>query len=174
MMIDTIKKFVKYDIFCVLDWGRVNTPRKMVWYRGNGSTYLFDDNGNKIDKESYARSSTMYKVDITKTPYFIITDPTFIVTYYFGFRSRILDVYYYDKDMNFIKCVKGKFRHGLLKAPEGTEYINLAIPLVTDESLPTRGHGDFGNCILSIKTIYPTEKCFFKKCEIKNNYSCHI
>lgn len=132
----------------------------------------FDDFGNKINKESYARSSTMYKVDMTKTPYFIITDPTFIVTYYFGFRSRILDVYYYDKDMNFIKCVKGKFRHGLLRAPEGTEYINLAIPLVTDEALPTAGHSDFGNCILSIKTIYPTEKCFFKNCEIKNNYSC--
>ena len=44
---DDTYTFTKDDTFCVLDWGRVNTPRKMVWYWGNGSTYLFDDNGNK-------------------------------------------------------------------------------------------------------------------------------
>lgn len=39
--------FDKADTFCVLDWGRVNTPRKLVWYWGNGSTYLSDEAGNK-------------------------------------------------------------------------------------------------------------------------------
>lgn len=132
----------------------------------------FDDNGKEIDKEKYARNTIPYKVDISKTPYFTITDPTFQTTYYFGFRSRILDVYFYDKDMNFLKCLKGKFRHGLLKAPENTQYINISIPLVTGESLPTAGHSDFGNCILAVKFMYPTNKCFFKNCEIMNNYSC--
>ncbi len=39
--------FSKDNSFCALDWGRVNTPHKMVWYWGNGSTYLTDENGEK-------------------------------------------------------------------------------------------------------------------------------
>ena len=39
--------FTKDDTFCVLDWGRVNTPYKLVWYWGNGSTYLTDANGER-------------------------------------------------------------------------------------------------------------------------------
>lgn len=37
----------KEDTFCSLDWGRVHTPYSLVWYWGNGSTYLFDKNGEK-------------------------------------------------------------------------------------------------------------------------------
>lgn len=44
---DKVYKFSKDDTFCCLDWGRVNTPYKLVWYWGNGSTYLTDENGNK-------------------------------------------------------------------------------------------------------------------------------
>ncbi len=44
---DDVYKFSKDDTFCSLDWGRVNTPHKMVWYWGSGSTYLFDENGEK-------------------------------------------------------------------------------------------------------------------------------
>ena len=33
------------DSFCVLDWGRVCTPYRMLWYWANGSTYLTDENG---------------------------------------------------------------------------------------------------------------------------------
>lgn len=40
-------KFTKDDTFCCLDWGRVDTPYALVWYWGNGSTYLTDENGNK-------------------------------------------------------------------------------------------------------------------------------
>lgn len=39
--------FSKKDTFAVLDWGRVNTIHKMVWYWGNGATYLTDENGEK-------------------------------------------------------------------------------------------------------------------------------
>lgn len=39
--------FSKEDTFAVLDWGRVNTIHKMVWYWGNGSTYLTDADGRK-------------------------------------------------------------------------------------------------------------------------------
>lgn len=42
-----IYEFSKEDTFCVLDWGRVNTPYKMVWYWGNGSAYITDDEGKK-------------------------------------------------------------------------------------------------------------------------------
>ena len=44
---DDVYEFKKEDSFCALDWGRVNTPHKMVWYWGNGSTYLTDENGEK-------------------------------------------------------------------------------------------------------------------------------
>ena len=37
--------FSKDDTFCVLDWGRVNAPRRLVWYWGNGSTYITDAEG---------------------------------------------------------------------------------------------------------------------------------
>lgn len=40
-------KFTKEDSFCTLDWGRVNTVHKMVWYWGSGTTYVNDENGEK-------------------------------------------------------------------------------------------------------------------------------
>ena len=42
-----IYEFTKDDTFCVLDWGRVCTPYSLVWYWGNGSTYLYDEKGEK-------------------------------------------------------------------------------------------------------------------------------
>ena len=39
--------FTKDDTFGYLDWGRVNTIHEMVWYWGNGSTYLVDEKGEK-------------------------------------------------------------------------------------------------------------------------------
>ena len=44
---DDVYEFKKEDSFCALDWGRVNTPHEMVWYWGNGSTYLTDEKGEK-------------------------------------------------------------------------------------------------------------------------------
>lgn len=40
-------EFSPDDTFCVLDWGRVNTPYRLVWYWGNGSAYLADAAGEK-------------------------------------------------------------------------------------------------------------------------------
>lgn len=63
-------KFSKDDSFCCLDWGRVNTPYKLVWYWGNGSTYLTDAKGQKhtfgfeitwgIGDESYATETAVF------------------------------------------------------------------------------------------------------------------
>ncbi len=44
---DKSYEFSKDDTFCALDWGRVNTPHEMVWYWGNGSSYITDENGEK-------------------------------------------------------------------------------------------------------------------------------
>ncbi len=41
------KKFSKDSCFCVLDWGRVCTPYKLVWYWGNGSAWLTEEDGSK-------------------------------------------------------------------------------------------------------------------------------
>lgn len=42
-----VYEFSKDDTFATLDWGRVNTPRRMVWYWGNGATYITDKAGKK-------------------------------------------------------------------------------------------------------------------------------
>lgn len=40
-------EFSKDCAFCSLDWGKVNTPRELVWYWGSGATYLEDKEGKK-------------------------------------------------------------------------------------------------------------------------------
>lgn len=35
------------DTFCVLDWGRVNTPYRLVWYWGNGAQRIVGDDGKE-------------------------------------------------------------------------------------------------------------------------------
>ncbi len=44
---DYVYEFSKEKTFCTLDWGRVNTVHKMVWYWGSASTYITDANGVK-------------------------------------------------------------------------------------------------------------------------------
>lgn len=39
--------FSKPECFACLDWGRVNTPYRLVWYWGNGSSYIKDSNGEQ-------------------------------------------------------------------------------------------------------------------------------
>ena len=39
--------FSREDCFCILDWGRVCTPYRLVWYWGNGSARLADESGEK-------------------------------------------------------------------------------------------------------------------------------
>ena len=39
--------FSKDSSFCAMDWGRVNTVHEMVWYWGNASSYITDENGDK-------------------------------------------------------------------------------------------------------------------------------
>lgn len=63
-------KFSKENAFCTLDWGRVNTIHKMVWYWGSGSAYITDENGNKhlfgfeitwaIGNESHATETCIF------------------------------------------------------------------------------------------------------------------
>lgn len=40
-------RFSKDNSFCTMDWGRVNTVHKMVWYWGSGNQYITDKDGNK-------------------------------------------------------------------------------------------------------------------------------
>jgi len=62
--------FDKADAFTVLDWGRVNTPYRLVWYWGNGAAYITDDEGERhlfgfeitwgIGDESHATETCMF------------------------------------------------------------------------------------------------------------------
>ena len=44
---DKIVTFDETDTFGVLDWGRVNTPYRLVWFWGNGSAYITDEKGDR-------------------------------------------------------------------------------------------------------------------------------
>ncbi len=44
---DEVYSFSKDNAFASLDWGRVNTPYRMVWYWGSGSSYITDEKGEK-------------------------------------------------------------------------------------------------------------------------------
>ena len=62
--------FTKEKTFCVLDWGRVCTPYKLVWYWGNGSAWLDEPDGSKhlfgfeitwgIGDESHATETCLF------------------------------------------------------------------------------------------------------------------
>ncbi|MBR6551218.1 MAG: DUF2804 domain-containing protein, partial [Clostridia bacterium] len=73
--------------FCALDWGRVNTPYQLVWYWGNGSQKIKDEDGTEhtvgfeitwgIGDESYATETAIFydgklhkfgAVDVEKFP----------------------------------------------------------------------------------------------------------
>lgn len=43
---DYTYEFSKDTAFCSVDWGKVNTPRELVWYWGSGATHLKDKEGN--------------------------------------------------------------------------------------------------------------------------------
>lgn len=80
-------KFTKDSSFCSLDWGKVNTPRSLVWYWGSGAAYLTDSDGAKhtfgfeitwaIGDESHATETCLFydgkvhkigAVDVEKFP----------------------------------------------------------------------------------------------------------
>ncbi len=84
---DFTYEFSKDTSFCTLDWGKVNTPRELVWYWGSGATYLTDDDGKKhifgfeitwaIGDESHATETCLFydgkvhkigAVDVEKFP----------------------------------------------------------------------------------------------------------
>ncbi|MBQ8184095.1 MAG: DUF2804 domain-containing protein [Clostridia bacterium] len=44
---DYVYEFSKESAFCTMDWGRVNTVHKMVWYWGSGNKYITDENGER-------------------------------------------------------------------------------------------------------------------------------
>lgn len=136
----------------------------------------FDKNGQPldVDDESYARFTEYVEIDLSKSQYFVVTDPTFASVHYYGYRSRIIDIYCYDENKQCLAALESKLRHGIMKAPEGTKYIKIAVPLVPTEGLITTGNSDFGNCIFAIKSIYETKNIIIKNCKIANNYSCGI
>lgn len=67
---DYTYEFSKDSAFCTLDWGKVNTPRCLVWYWGSAATYLYDEDGTKhtfgfeitwaIGDESHATETCLF------------------------------------------------------------------------------------------------------------------
>lgn len=84
---DYTYEFTKDKSFCSLDWGKVNTPRELVWYWGSAATYLTDAEGKQhifgfeitwaIGDESHATETCLFydgkvhkigAVDVEKFP----------------------------------------------------------------------------------------------------------
>ncbi len=84
---DYTYEFNKDTAFCALDWGKVNTPRSLVWYWGSGASYLEGEDGKKhlfgfeitwaIGDESHATETCVFydgkvhkigAVDVEKFP----------------------------------------------------------------------------------------------------------
>ena len=67
---DFVYTISKDTAFCAMDWGRVNTVHKMVWYWGSGSLYHYDEKGEKhllgfeitwaIGNESHATETAIF------------------------------------------------------------------------------------------------------------------
>jgi len=67
---DRTVAFSKEDTFCVLDWGRVCTPYRLIWYWGSGAKWLTDGAGNRhlfgfeitwgIGDESHATETCLF------------------------------------------------------------------------------------------------------------------
>ena len=104
----------------------------------------------------------------------MITDATFVNEFYYGYRSRLINVYCYDENKNLLESKMFKLRHGMLKAPEGTKYLKLCVPIMTQlgEELINKGNSDFNNCIFAIKFMNEAKNIKFENCNISNNYSC--
>ena len=64
------QQFSREDTFCVLDWGRVCTPYRLVWYWGNGSARITEEDGSEhlfgfeitwgIGNESHATETCLF------------------------------------------------------------------------------------------------------------------
>lgn len=84
---DYTYEFTKERSFCCLDWGKVNTPRSLVWYWGSGAAHLSDKDGKDhifgfeitwaIGDESHATETCLFydgkvhkigAVDVEKFP----------------------------------------------------------------------------------------------------------
>ena len=131
---------------------------------------------NLVDDNNFARTSEFIEVNITQSPYFMVTDATFVNEFYYGYRSRLINVYCYDENKNLLESKMFKLRHGMLKAPEGTKYLKLCVPIMTQlgEELINKGNSDFNNCIFAIKFMNEAKNIKFENCNISNNYSTGI
>ena len=153
-----------------------NTVKK-YYPNANDLEYGYiDENGNLIDSNDYARTASYIEVDTSESPYFMVTDPAFTIIYYYGYRSRLINVYCYDENKKLLESKMFKLRHGMLKAPEGTKYLKLCVPIMTSfgEELITTGNSDFSNCIFAIKFMRESKNVRLEKCTISNNYSTGI
>ena len=133
-----------------------------------------DEDGSLVDDNNFARTSEFIEVNITQSPYFMVTDATFVNEFYYGYRSRLINVYCYDENKNLLESKMFKLRHGMLKAPKGTKYLKLCVPIMTQlgEELINKGNSDFNNCIFAIKFMNEAKNIKFENCNISNNYSC--
>lgn len=122
---DEVWNFSKEDTFTVLDWGRINSPYKLVWYWGNASTYIVDKDGTKhtfgfeitwgIGDESNATETALFfdgklhkigSVDVEKFPKNNYMEPWHIVSEDGRFDFTMTPTYDHHEDTNICNLVR--------------------------------------------------------------------
>ena len=118
-------EFSKEDTFTVLDWGRINSPYKLVWYWGNMSTYVKDEDGKThtfgfeitwgIGDESNATETALFydgklhkfgSVDVEVFPKNRYLEPWHIVSEDGRFDFTMTPKYDHHEDMNICSVLR--------------------------------------------------------------------
>ncbi len=112
--------FSKDTAFCAMDWGRVNTIHKMVWYWGSGSMYHTDEKGKKhllgfeitwaIGNESHATETCLFydgkvhkfgAVDVEKFPKDRFMEPWKFISEDGRFNMTMMPTFDNHSDVDF-------------------------------------------------------------------------
>ena len=86
-----------------------------------------------IDSNDYARTASYIEVDISESSYFMVTDATFVNEFYYGYRSRLINVYCYDP-LASVDYIRSNYKIELIPDSELTiENYDLVIKMVSHQ-----------------------------------------
>lgn len=135
----------------------------------SGITYgSIDNNGNEIN-ESYTYRSNYTNVLTLESPFGIGNMQGYQGYSYLS--ARIIDVYFYDENKNYISCIKDCVQYYCeYTKPNNAVYARVVFKY---NSAPTSCDPDFGSIAHFYHLKYP-DRCYIESCYFKNNYSTAI
>ena len=128
----------------------------------------FDQYGNSINNEKVIRTKNFMDISKVKGNHFDIGYPLGYHGYPYA-NNRIYDIYFYDKDKNFIERRRGLLMHRTYSRPKSSHYAKFVFHL---GHIPTSGNTDFYGAVAFFENFNPPIKNYVKNCIIEDNYSC--